>query len=60
MAFARQWIQYKDDEEYKNMLKNAFDVVNSGLKIHYRSRDLKQLSDDLKRALLMLRVPVEA
>ena len=60
LAFARQWIQYKDDEEYKNMLKNAFDVVNSGLKIHYRSRDLKQLSDDLKRALLMLRVPVEA
>jgi len=57
LAFARQWIKDRDDEEYKNTLMNALAVVKDGLKIHYRSIDLKQLRDDLQRELLLLAVP---
>ena len=57
LAFAHKWIYENDQEEYKNILKNALVVVEVGLKIHYRNNDLKRLEDDLKRELMMLAVP---
>jgi hypothetical protein len=56
LAYANKWVRDRDVEEYRDIVKNAYYIVRSGLKIHYRNTDLKQLQSDLKKELLLLRV----
>jgi hypothetical protein len=57
MGFAKKWYFEDDPDECKNILVNALCVVQSGLKLHFKSPELIQLEEDLKRSLYSLAVP---
>jgi len=57
MAYVHKWSIELSRDEIKDILENALNVVETGVGTHRRSRDLKQLRDDLKREILSLAIP---